>query len=209
LIDTKGLSTIKASKYFDFETLYKKGKRMKLLIASDIHGSAYWTKKLVDVFTNGDYDKLVILGDVLYHGPRNDLPKEYAPKKVIEMLNNLKDKIICVQGNCDAEVDQMVLDFDVSSKHTVLVTEENTFYLTHGHHPYPTNLEKGTILLTGHTHIPLYEMIGENKDILHINPGSISIPKGGFPSSYVRFDGSKFSFFDFEGTKLEIEGQER
>jgi putative phosphoesterase len=181
---------------------------MKLLIASDIHGSAWYCAKLMEAYTKGNYDKLLLLGDILYHGPRNDLPREYAPKKVIAMLNPLKHDIICVQGNCDAEVDQMVLEFDISSAHTELVADGKTFFLVHGHHPFPTYLQEGTILLTGHTHIPLREQL-EGK-ILHLNPGSVSLPKGGWCPTYISYAEGNFSLLDFTGTELDFSsGQAR
>jgi hypothetical protein len=168
---------------------------MKLLIASDIHGSYYYTKKLIDVYQNDKFDKILLLGDILYHGPRNDLPRDYAPKKVIKLLNNLAKEIICVRGNCEAEVDDMVLDFDVLSDHTYFICDNITFYLAHGHHQFP-KLNAGDIFLSGHTHLPLIEKLDNN--ILHVNPGSISIPKGGYPSSYAIYENNKFTIYDFD-----------
>jgi len=167
---------------------------MKLLIASDIHGSYYYAKKLIDIYNNGCFDKLIILGDILYHGPRNDLPKDYNPKKVIELLNNIKNNIIAVKGNCEAEVDQMVLDFDISSEHSTLFIDNILFYLTHGHRDLP-NLNKGNVILSGHTHIPLYNL--DDKEIHHFNPGSISIAKGGFENSYMIYQNRNFTILDF------------
>jgi len=148
---------------------------MKVMFASDIHGSFYYTKLLVEAFKKGNYDKLILLGDILYHGPRNDLPLEYAPKKVIPLLNELKNDIICVQGNCDAEVDQMVLDFPIL-KESALLINNTTFYLTHGHvhgPNNPINILKGVVLY-GHTHVIKDEIINY---VHYINPGSVSIPK--------------------------------
>lgn len=167
---------------------------MKLLIASDIHGSYYYAKKLIDIYNNGCFDKLIILGDILYHGPRNDLPKDYNPKKVIELLNNIKNNIIAVKGNCEAEVDQMVLDFDISSEHSTLFIDNILFYLTHGHRDLPT-LNKGNVILSGHTHIPLYNL--DNTGIHYFNPGSISIAKGGFENSYMIYQNRNFTILDF------------
>ena len=106
---------------------------MKLIIASDIHGSAYYCRMLLEAFKKENADRMLLLGDVLYHGPRNDLPREYAPKAVIAMLNPLKDKIFCVRGNCDTEVDQMVLDFPVLADYAVIVLDDRLIYATHGH----------------------------------------------------------------------------
>ncbi len=172
---------------------------MKLLIASDIHGSFYYANKLIDVYQKGNFDKIILLGDILYHGPRNDLPKEYAPKKVIELLNPLSASIVCVRGNCEAEVDQMVLDFDVLSDHTYFNCDHIQFYLAHGHHDYP-KLNEGDVFLSGHTHIPLIEKM-ENGAI-HVNPGSISIPKGGFANSYAIYDNHELQILDFEGNVI-------
>ena len=129
---------------------------MKLVIASDIHGSAFWCGKLLEVVAQEQPDKLVLLGDLLYHGPRNDLPRDYAPKQVIPMLSGLKDKIIAVRGNCEAEVDQMVLPFPCMAEFSQLLVDKKTLYLTHGHHANPDNLPplpEGSVFLFGHTHV--------------------------------------------------------
>lgn len=167
---------------------------MKLMIASDIHGSYYYCDKLVKAFNEEKADKLVLLGDILYHGPRNDLPCEYEPKKVINILNGIKDKILCVRGNCDTEVDQMVLEFPVMADYAVLNIDGTVMYLTHGHHYNPDNLlpmNNGEILLYGHTHIPKDEIVN---GIRCINPGSVSIPKENSNNSYVIFENGKFEF---------------
>ena len=168
---------------------------MKFLIASDIHGSFYYANKLINVYQNSKFDKILLLGDILYHGPRNDLPKDYAPKKVISILNPLAKEILCVKGNCEAEVDQMVLDFDVSSEHSLLLADNRTFYLAHGHHSYPS-LKDGDIFLSGHTHLPLIEKMENN--VIHVNPGSTSIPKGGFNNSYAIYEDGIITILDFD-----------
>ncbi len=158
---------------------------MKLMIASDIHGSAYYCKKMLDAFENEKCDRLLILGDILYHGPRNDLPREYAPKKVIEMLNNVKDKLLCVRGNCEAEVDQMVLQFPVLADYAVIPYKDNMIYVTHGHIYNENNLpplQNGDILLNGHTHIP---KCNKHSNYVYMNPGSVSIPKENSYHSYM------------------------
>ena len=173
---------------------------MKLLIASDIHGSAYYCEKLLEAFEREKADRLVLLGDVLYHGPRNDLPKEYAPKKVIEMLNGIKQKILCVRGNCDTEVDQMVLQFPVLADYAILPLGERLVYLTHGHVYNSGKLPPlcpGDILLHGHTHIPACQ---ESESHIYLNPGSVSIPKEGSAHSYMILEGSRFTWKDLEGT---------
>ena len=129
---------------------------MKYMIASDIHGSSYYCQKLMDAYKYEKPDRLILLGDILYHGPRNDLPKDYAPKKVIEMLNSISDSILCVRGNCDCEVDQMVLDFPCLADYSVLDINGLFIYCTHGHLE-PVKLKMGDILLCGHTHVPTLE----------------------------------------------------
>lgn len=174
---------------------------MKWLIASDIHGSAYYCEKLLSAFEKENADKLLILGDVLYHGPRNDLPKDYAPKRVIEMLNGIKDKIMCVRGNCDTEVDQMVLKFPVLADYGILSVENRMIYATHGHKYGPENLpplENGDILLFGHIHVPkCYEENG----ILILNPGSVSIPKENSEHSYMILEGNKLLWKNLDGVE--------
>lgn len=161
---------------------------MKFFIASDIHGSAYFCKKMLDAWEREKADRMFLLGDLLYHGPRNDLPKEYAPKEVISMLNELKDKILCVRGNCEAEVDQMVLAFPVMADYAILPVESHLVYLTHGHHynkETPPPLCPGDILLHGHTHVPAWQTFGPEGQNLYLNPGSVSIPKEDSAHSYM------------------------
>ena len=170
---------------------------MKLLIASDIHGSAYWCRKLLETVESEQPDKIILLGDLLYHGPRNDLPKEYAPKEVIPMLSSLKDRILAVRGNCEAEVDQMVLPFPCMADYAMLQADNVTFYLTHGHLHGPDHLpplQAGTVFLSGHTHVKLDEMRGQ---IRCMNPGSVSIPKDGSHSCLI-WDNGTFRFCIWE-----------
>ena len=173
---------------------------MKIMIASDIHGSAYYCRQLLEAFQKEGADRLLILGDVLYHGPRNDLPREYAPKEVIAMLNELKNKIFCVCGNCDAAVDQMVLEFPILADYCILPVGDRLIYATHGHNH---NLQKlpplqpGDILLHGHTHVPAWEAFGEGN--LYLNPGSVSIPKAESAHSYMLLEGSCCQWKDLEG----------
>ena len=172
---------------------------MKLMIASDIHGSAYYCKELLSAFERENADKLLLLGDILYHGPRNDLPLEYAPKEVIAMLNGIKGKLLCVRGNCDTEVDQMVLDFPVLADYCVLWTEDRMIYATHGH-VYNEDklppLQAGDILLHGHTHVP---KCTQHENYLYINPGSVSIPKEGSPHSYMILENGLLLWKDLNG----------
>ena len=163
---------------------------MRLLIASDIHGDKDCCHALLEAFKREKADKLLILGDILYHGPRNDLPEGYAPKAVIEMLNAVSDKLICVRGNCDTEVDQMVLSFPVLSD-TALVYDGNadlTLFMSHGHKYSPDNMppiSNRTVFLYGHTHLPGKTEVG---GIPCVNPGSVSLPKGGNEKSYAIYE---------------------
>lgn len=166
---------------------------MKLIIASDIHGSAFWCGKLMDLVETEQPDKLLLLGDLLYHGPRNDLPRDYAPKQVIPMLSKYADRILAVRGNCEAEVDQMVLPFPCMSDSAQVLVDGTTMYLTHGHHHNPENLPplpEGSIFLSGHTHVKLDVV---KNGIRCLNPGSVSIPKDGSHSCLIWEDGT-FSF---------------
>ena len=170
---------------------------MKFVIASDIHGSAYWCEKLLAFAETQQPDKLLLLGDLLYHGPRNDLPRDYAPKKVIPMLSKWKDRIIAVRGNCEAEVDQMVLPFPCMADFCRVFADGEDVYLTHGHHENPDNLPplpQGSVFLYGHTHVKLDKTIN---GIRCLNPGSVSIPKDGSHSCIVWEDGN-ISFYILE-----------
>lgn len=167
---------------------------MKLFIASDIHGSAYWCRKMLEAFEDSKADKLILLGDILYHGPRNDLPDEYAPKEVIKLLNPLKNKILCVKGNCDTQVDQMVLDFPILADYAYICTDGRQIFAAHGHNFNCENLpplSKGDILLNGHTHIPMIKDMG---DYTYVNCGSVSIPKENSAHSYLIFENGEFTF---------------
>ena len=175
---------------------------MKYLFASDIHGSAYYCRKLLDAFREEQAERLVLLGDLLYHGPRNDLPKEYAPKEVIALLNEHKNKIYAVRGNCEAEVDQMVLECPVMADYCILSVDGRTFYATHGHIYNQDNLpplQEGDILIHGHTHVlKAQQMDG----YILLNPGSVSIPKEGNPATYAVLENSIFTIKDFDGNTV-------
>lgn len=167
---------------------------MKIMIASDIHGSAYYCEKLLDDFKREQPEKLLLLGDSLYHGPRNDLPKDYAPKKVIAMLNEISSEILCVRGNCEAEVDQMVLDFPVLADYCILYEAGRMIFATHGHIFHEKKLpplKQGDILLHGHTHIPACNV---HESYTYINPGSVSIPKEGSPHGYLMLADGTFTW---------------
>lgn len=172
---------------------------MKLMIASDIHGSALYCRQLMEAWEREQPEKLLLLGDLLYHGPRNDLPKDYAPKQVITMLNEKKDEILCVRGNCEAEVDQMVLDFPVLAEYAVLYEQGKMIFATHGHIHNENKLpplKQGDILLHGHTHVPKCTV---HEKYIYINPGSVSIPKEESPHSYLMLENGVFQWKTLEG----------
>ena len=173
---------------------------MKWMIASDLHGSAYYCRKMLEAFEREGADRLLLLGDLLYHGPRNDLPREYAPKEVIPLLNGKKEKLLCVRGNCDAEVDQMVLEFPVLADYAVLPVGQRLIYATHGHIYNMKNLPPlapGDVLLHGHTHVPAWTEFGQGN--LYLNPGSVSIPKENSPHSYMTLEDGQFLWKDLDG----------
>ena len=182
---------------------------MKYLFASDIHGSAYYCRKLLDAFREEQAERLVLLGDLLYHGPRNDLPREYAPKEVIALLNEHKNKIYAVRGNCEAEVDQMVLEFPILADYCFLNLDGQNIYATHGHVWNPGKLpmlKAGDILLNGHTHIPACEKIHTEADqsVMYMNPGSVSIPKENSEHSYMICENGVFEWKNLEGEGYQI-----
>ena len=172
---------------------------MKWMIASDIHGSAACCEKLLAAFGREQADRLLLLGDLLYHGPRNDLPQGYAPKEVIAQLSGVKDKVFCVRGNCEAEVDQMVLPFPVLADCCLLEQKGRVIFATHGHHYHlenPPLLQPGDVLLHGHTHIPAKD---NSLGFWYLNPGSVSIPKENSPHSYMTLEDGQFLWKDLDG----------
>ena len=199
---------------------------MKYLIAADIHGSAFYCEQLLEQFRASGADKLILLGDILYHGPRNDLPFGYEPKKVIDMLNSVSDKIFCIRGNCDCDVDQMVLRFPMTAEYAMIAYGDKTIFLTHGHkygkdtvenyekamaayeaavaegkhavlpEPIPP-LHKGDVLLQGHTHVSTCTQLSNG--VININPGSVSIPKGGSSHGYLTFEDGVFIRYSMDG----------
>lgn len=176
---------------------------MKWMIASDLHGSAYYCRKMLEAFEREGADRLFLLGDLLYHGPRNDLPREYAPKEVIPLLNGKKEKLLCVRGNCDAEVDQMVLEFPVLADYAVLPVGQRLIYATHGHIYHVKNLPPlapGDVLLHGHTHVPAWIEFGQGN--LYLNPGSVSIPKENSPHSYMTLEGNTMQWKELESSAV-------
>lgn len=171
---------------------------MKLMIASDIHGSKYFCEKLIEKFKTENADKLLLLGDLLYHGPRNNLPKDYDTKAVYDLFNGIKDKILCVRGNCDSEVDQMVLEFPITADYAWVDVDNVRIFATHGHifsKENPPLLKKGDILLYGHFHVP---EVSEYENFTYINPGSVSLPKENSHNSYLVLENKKFLWKDVE-----------
>ena len=176
---------------------------MKLLIASDIHGDLDSMEKALEAFRKERCDRMLILGDLLYHGPRNDLPKTYNPKAVIKLLNENRNIVMTVRGNCDTEVDQMVLNFPILADYIMLSLDGLTVFATHGHHhntQTPPPLCKGDILLHGHTHVLKCEEFGDGN--FYLNPGSVSLPKENNPRSYMVYENRSFTVKDFSGNVI-------
>lgn len=177
------------SKAESFDIIYlinkKEVLKMKIMIASDIHGSAVFCKMLIDAYKAEGADRLLLLGDILYHGPRNSLPEGYDPRTVCDLLNAEKDNILCVRGNCDTEVDQMVLDFPILAEYCLLCFDNRAVYAAHGHHcgeNDPPMLKKGDLLVCGHTHVP---KCVDKGGFIYMNPGSVSIPKENSQRGYM------------------------
>lgn len=181
---------------------------MKLMFASDIHGVLSGCEKMLEAYLRERADKLILLGDLLYHGPRNGVPKGYDPIHVTSLLNSIKEEIICVRGNCDADVDQMVLEFPILADYAFLMVDNTNMFCTHGHIFNQDNLpplKKGDVLLYGHTHIQSIEHWGLNGKILAINPGSVSLPKEGNPPSYLTFEEGMFTIKSLDGEAIQTE----
>ena len=171
---------------------------MKLMFASDLHGSLFFCNKLMEAYKKENPDKLILLGDLLYHGPRNDLTKDYDTLKVAEMLNSIKDNLICVRGNCDADVDQVVLEFPIMSDYSSIYLDGRMLFLTHGHIYNKSNLPNlndGDIIIHGHTHVPMIEKIN---NIIYMNPGSVSAPRQNNPNTFMIYDNHEFKIKDFD-----------
>ena len=176
---------------------------MKLMFASDIHGSLYWAGKMKAAWEREAPEKLILLGDLLYHGPRNDLPRDYDPKGVIALLSELKREILCVRGNCEAEVDQMVLPFPVMADYMALWLEGRMAFVTHGHlfnTANPPKLCPGDLLIHGHTHVQAMDPFGQ--DNLYLNPGSVSLPKEGNENSYMTYEDGLFTIKAMDGRPI-------
>ena len=176
---------------------------MKWMIASDIHGSAFYCEQMLSAFLREGADRILLLGDLLYHGPRNDLPQGYAPKEVIAQLSQLKERVFCVRGNCEAEVDQMVLPCPVMADYCLLEQGGHVIFATHGHHynlDNPPLLKAGDVLLHGHTHVPAKD---SSLGFWYLNPGSVAIPKEGSAHSYMTLENGVFTWKDLEGVEYD------
>lgn len=175
---------------------------MKLLVVSDLHGSLYYGKKALELFETEKADKILFLGDALYHGPRNPLTKDYNPKELAELLNEYSDKIIAVRGNCDSEVDQMVLDFPMMADYSTLFLGSRIIFASHGHiynKSNMPNIESGSVFIHGHFHLPMTEIYN---GMYYLNPGSISLPKENNPNSYGIIDEIGFQIKGLDGRMI-------
>lgn len=172
---------------------------MKLVFVSDIHGSLYYAKKGVEAFEKENGDQLILLGDEMNHAPKNPFPKEYNPLEVANVLNKYKNKIIAVRGNCDSEVDQMLLEFPMMADYAILYVEGRRIFVTHGH-IYNENilppLALGDVLIHGHTHLPVAKKLGDN---YILNPGSCAIPFENHPNTYGVLENDTFYIKTFDG----------
>ena len=175
---------------------------MKLMFASDVHGDIVGATKMLEAFGREEAEKLILLGDLLYFGPRNALKESYNPQEVIKLLNSNKEKLLCVRGNCDAEVDQMVLDFPIMAEYAYLCVDGTSMILTHGHkiNKENVNLNKDEILIHGHTHVLCIEKFGKGN--LYINPGSTTYPKENNPPSYMIYENGVFTIKELNGSEI-------
>lgn len=174
---------------------------MKWLIASDLHGSAYYCKQLLEAIDREGADRMLLLGDLLYHGPRNDLPRDYDPKAVTAFLNGRQGDILAVRGNCDADIDQVVLQFPIWADYALLSEGKRMIFVTHGHLfnlDQRPPLHEGDILLHGHTHVPACET---RDGITYLNPGSLSMPKEDSPHGYMTLENGVFLWKELETGK--------
>ena len=180
---------------------------MRWIIGSDLHGSAEYTKQFLEAVEREKADRILLLGDILYHGSRNALPQAYGTMQVFDMLNAYKDKILCVRGNCDAEVDQCVLEFPILAEYMQIVDSGKMIFATHGDH-YNTGhlppLSGIDVLLHGHTHVPACE---DHNGYIYCNPGSVSIPKAGSPHSYMTMEAGLLEWHRLPDSKVFMDKQ--
>lgn len=175
---------------------------MKIFFISDIHGSLYYLEKALEIYKEEGASYIVLLGDALYHGPRNPLPEDYNPQAVATLLNQYKDKIIAVRGNCDSEVDQMLIEYPMMADYSIILHNNRRLFLTHGHiyneNNLP-NLSENDVLVHGHTHLPVAKKYNK---IYVLNPGSVTLPKENNPNSYAILQDDLFQIKDLEGTVI-------
>lgn len=173
---------------------------MKYLVISDIHGSGYYAKKIDEIYKRENPDKIILLGDLYYHGPRNDLTEKYAPMEVAKILNSYKDKILCIRGNCDAEVDEMISEFKFQDNINLEI-EGKKFLFTHGHKVNINNIPLGIdVLVYGHFHTCF---IKKENGLLCVNPGSISLPRNNTPHSYLIIDNNQIIIKDIDNNIID------
>lgn len=173
---------------------------MKYLLISDIHGCLPTLEQALRFFEAEHYDMLCILGDILNYGPRNRIPEGIDPKGIVERLNKMRDKIVAVRGNCDAEVDQMLLDFPIMADYALLVDGGHRLFLTHGHvyneeHRFPL---VGDILFYGHTHLWKLEPTAEGGAVCNL--GSITFPKGGNEPTFATYEDGRIDMRRLDGS---------
>lgn len=173
---------------------------MKYLVVSDIHGSLFYANKILELINNEKVDKVILLGDLYYHGPRNPLPIEYNPKEVCNLLNSIKDKIICIKGNCDAEVDEMISEFEFN-KNILLDINNKKFMFTHGHkYNIENKVDNIDVLIYGHFHTGF---IKKEDGVIYVNAGSITLPKNGTKNSYLVIDENYIYLKDLENNIID------
>jgi len=175
---------------------------MKLFFVSDIHGSIYYLEKVLELYKEEEANFIVLLGDALYHGPRNPLPKDYNPQAVANVLNQYKDKIIAVRGNCDSEVDQMLIEYPMMADYSIILHDNRRLFLTHGHlynESNLPNLSESDVLVHGHTHVPVAK---KHNKIYILNPGSVTFPKEDNPNSYAILQDDLFQIKDLKGNVI-------
>jgi hypothetical protein len=175
---------------------------MKIFFASDIHGSPACLTMALTAFTRERAELMVLLGDLLYHGPRNPLPADYDPAKTAAMLNEYQDRIVAVRGNCDSEVDQTLLEFPIMADHSTVMVGTTRLFLTHGHLFTPASpppLPAGSVFVSGHTHVPMAEM---RDNVLCANPGSTTLPKEMQAAGYGIFENGVWTSKDLRGNTV-------
>lgn len=173
---------------------------MKYVVVSDIHGSLYYTKVLLDIIKKEEPDQIIILGDLYYHGPRNPLPREYNPMEVAKILNTLKEQLIVIRGNCDAVVDEMISEFSFVDHYNIIINNKKVMF-THGHlynkEYIPDDID---VLIYGHFHTGFIERVNK---VLCVNAGSITLPKNNTANSLLIIDCNLIKLIDLAGNTID------